>query len=111
MQYSQSARRKAPIPLALSPYQSTIRVKAGDRFLFAGTSGSGKTWAMRAVDQQLAKLYPTHRHYIFDSKDDGDYDNYPGRVSGDRCPPRCRGNQLYQVWHPIHRIPDEIEQW
>lgn len=66
---------------------------------------------MRALDRQLGGLYPTHRHYIFDSKDDGDYDDYPNRVGGDRCPPRCRGNQVYQVWHPIHLIADEIEQW
>ncbi len=66
---------------------------------------------MKALDRHLGRLYPTHRHYIFDSKDDGDYDDYPGRVGTDTCPPRCTGNQLYQVWSPVHRIPEEIEKW
>ncbi len=66
---------------------------------------------MKALDRHLGKLYPTHRHYIFDSKDDGDFDDYPGRISGDHCPHRPFRNQMYQVWHPIHLIPSEIERW
>jgi hypothetical protein len=36
---------------------------------------------------------------------------YPGRVESDRCPSRPMGNQRYQVWQPVHLIPDEIEKW
>ena len=63
------------------------------------------------LDRQLGKLFPTSRHYIFDSKYDGDFDEYPGRVQTDTAPPRVRGGQSYQVWQPIHLIPDEIEKW
>ena len=66
---------------------------------------------MKAVDRHLGGLYPTHRHYIFDSKDDGDFDDYPGRISGDHCPRKPFGNAMYQVWHPIHLMPEEIEAW
>ena len=59
----------------------------------------------------MTRLFPTSRHYIFDSKFDGDFDDYPGRVQSDTAPRRPMGSQLYQVWQPIHLIPDEIEKW
>lgn len=51
------------------------------------------------------------RHYVFDSKFDGDFDAWPGRVSGDAAPPRPGRNERYQVWQPVNLIPEEIEKW
>lgn len=63
------------------------------------------------LDRAFINLFPTSRHYIFDSKFDGDFDDYPGRVQSDIAPRRPAGNQLYQVWQPIHLLADEIEKW
>src|SRR5580765_3923485 len=90
---------------------SKIQVRAGDRWLLVGTSGSGKTTAAKYLDRALCELYPFHRHYILDSKHDGDFDKYPGIVKGDMAPARPKSNQRYQVWQPIRAIPDQIEQW
>jgi hypothetical protein len=51
------------------------------------------------------------RHYIFDSKFDGDFDSFPGRVQSDLCPRRPGGNERYQVWQPVKLIPEQIEKW
>ncbi len=51
------------------------------------------------------------RHFVFDSKFDGDFDAWPGRIGGDHAPKRPPSNQRYQVWQPINLIPDEIEKW
>lgn len=63
------------------------------------------------MDRNLAKLYPFHRHYILDSKHDGDFDKYPGVVTGDLAPGKPGRNQRYQVWQPIIEDPDQIEKW
>jgi len=76
-----------------------------------GTSGSGKTPAAKLLDRKLARLYPYHRHYILDSKHDGDFDKYPGVVRGDMAPGKPDRNSRYQVWQPIQEEPDQIEQW
>ena len=88
-----------------------MKVRAGDRFLLIGTSGSGKTTAAKLLDRALAKLYPYHRHYILDSKHDGDFDRYPGIVKGDLAPGKPGRNQRYQVWQPLQEDPEQIEQW
>jgi hypothetical protein len=111
MPLSSVTPRKARLPVQLSAYQSKIQVKTGDRFLLAGTSGSGKTTAAKMLDKQLGIGLPTSRHYIFDSKFDGDFDDYPGRVESNMCPSRPVGNQRYQVWQPYNLIPEEIEKW
>ena len=51
------------------------------------------------------------RHYVFDSKYDGDFDGWPGRVSGDECPARPGRNERYQVWQPVNLVPESIEKW
>jgi len=94
-----------------SASESKIQVRAGDRFLLMGTSGSGKTTAAKLLDRSLAKLYPYHRHYILDSKHDGDFDKYPGRVAGDLAPGKPGRNQRYQIWQPITEDPEQIERW
>lgn len=76
-----------------------------------GTSGSGKTTAAKQLDRKLAKLYPYHRHYILDSKHDGDFDKYPGIVKGDLAPGKPQRNSRYQVWQPIAEDPEQIEKW
>ena len=76
-----------------------------------GSSGSGKTTAAKLLDRKLAKLYPFHRHYILDSKHDGDFDKYPGIVQGDLAPGKPGRNQRYQIWQPIIEDPDQIEKW
>lgn len=88
-----------------------MQVRAGDRWLLVGTSGSGKTTAAKYLDRSLAKLYTQHRHYILDSKHDGDFDKYPGIEKGDMAPVKPRSNQRYQVWQPIKIIPEQVEKW
>ncbi len=51
------------------------------------------------------------RHYVFDSKFDGDFDNWPGRVGGDTAPRKPGRNDRYQVWQPVQLLPEEIEKW
>jgi len=51
------------------------------------------------------------RHYIFDSKFDGDFDKWPGRVQGDTAPRKPGTNDRYQVWQPVKLMPEEIEKW
>src|SRR6266700_606726 len=102
-----------PIPLKALPHASQARVKVemGDRWILMGTSGSGKTTALKYLDSMYTRLFPTARHYIFDSKHDGDFDSFPGVVMSDRCPGSPGGNARYQVWQPIKIVPDEVEQW
>jgi len=76
-----------------------------------GTSGSGKTTALRYLDAAYRKLFPGMRHYIFDSKFDGDFDDWPGRVQQDRAPGRPDSNDRYQVWQPVRIDPNEVERW
>lgn len=76
-----------------------------------GTSGSGKTTALKYLDALYTRLFGDTRHYILDSKHDGDFDKYPGRVVSDYCPPRISGRARYQVWQPVKLIPEEIERW
>jgi hypothetical protein len=76
-----------------------------------GISGSGKTTAAKMLDIKLGKLFPTARHYIFDSKMDGDFDSYGGIVVSNTAPPRPDKNEKYQVWQAIKLIPEEIERW
>ena len=51
------------------------------------------------------------RHYVLDSKHDGDFDDWPGRIVQDTAPGLPAHNQRYQVWAPIHLVPDEVEKW
>lgn len=76
-----------------------------------GTSGSGKTTALKYLDSLYTRLFPTCRHYILDSKHDGDFDQFPGVVGGDTVPRPPDGNHRYQVWQPVKIIPEHIEQW
>ena len=76
-----------------------------------GTSGSGKTTALKYLDAAYTRLFPTMRHYVFDSKHDGDFDDWPGVVGGDLAPPKPKSNERYQVWQPIKLIPEQIEKW
>ena len=76
-----------------------------------GTSGSGKTTALKYLDSAYTRLFPQMRHYIFDSKHDGDFDSYPGRIEQDTCPVLPGRNERYQVWQPIKIIPEEVEKW
>jgi hypothetical protein len=76
-----------------------------------GTSGSGKTTALKYLDAMYARLYPQARHYILDTKMDGDFDDWPGGYTGDICPPPPMSNQRYQVWHCLDVVPDEMEKW
>jgi hypothetical protein len=53
------------------------------------------------------------RHYVLDSKFDGDFDDWPGRVVSEdgKSPSRPGNNERYQVWQPVELIPEEIEKW
>jgi hypothetical protein len=48
---------------------------------------------------------------VLDSKMDGDFDDWPGIIKGDTCPPVPGANDRYQVWQCIKAVPDEIEKW
>lgn len=63
------------------------------------------------LDMKLGRLFPTSRHYIFDSKMDGDFDDYKGIITSNTAPPRPGRNQKYQVWQAVKLIPEEIEKW
>lgn len=76
-----------------------------------GTSGCGKTTALKYLDAAYTRLFPGMRHFVFDSKFDGDFDTWPGRVQSDKAPARPGSNQRYQVWQPIKLDPEEIEKW
>ncbi len=78
-----------------------------------GARGSGKTTGLQYLDAAYTKLFDQMRHYVFDSKFMGDFDEWPGRIGGDRAPPQLSSssNERYQVWQPIKLIPEEIEKW
>ena len=86
-------------------------MKPGDKWVLIGTSGCGKTTALKYLDAAYQRLFPHMRHYVFDSKFEGDFDSWPGRVQGDLAPRKPGGNERYQVWQPIKLIPEEIEKW
>lgn len=92
-------------------HPSRLAVKAGDRWLLMGTSGSGKTTALKYLDAAYSRLFPQARHYVLDSKMDGDFDDWPGVVVSDVCPPAPKSNERYQVWQCVKLIPEEIEKW
>lgn len=108
---SLSTLKQPVIPLPLSPAQSRVKVKLGDKWLLMGTSGCGKTTALKYLDAAYTRLFPTARHYILDSKLDGDFDSFPGRILSDLCPARPGSNERYQTWQVVKIIPDEIERW
>lgn len=95
----------------VSPSNSRLKVKVGDRWLLMGTSGSGKTTALKYLDAVYGRLFPTARHFVLDSKMDGDFDDWPGRIISDTCPSLPDPNQKYQVWQVVNILPDEIEKW
>src|SRR5579872_2640932 len=111
MQRSTSSSLRAPIPFPLSPSQARVKIRAEDHWVLIGATGSGKTVALKYLDNCYTRLFPTMRHYVLDSKMDGDFDDWPGVVQLDVCPPRPGRNQRYQVWQPVSLIPEQIERW
>lgn len=96
---------------ALQTSDSRIPIKAGDKWLLMGTSGSGKTTAGKLLNRSIAKLYPETQHYILDTKHTGDFDHYPNIVQSNRAPNRMKPNDRYQVWQPLLIYPEEVEKW
>lgn len=77
-----------------------------------GTSGSGKTTALKYLDHIYTELYPQARHYVLDTKiDGGDFDKWPGQIMSDTCPGKPKSNDRYQVWRVVKVIPEEVEKW
>lgn len=77
-----------------------------------GTSGSGKTTALKYLDAAYTHLFPTIRHYVLDTKIEGDdFADWPNAIISDRCPPAPKGNDRYQVWRVPQIYPEEIEKW
>jgi energy-coupling factor transporter ATP-binding protein EcfA2 len=108
---SRSMYRPTPIALPVSPAQSRVKVRAGDKWLLMGTSGSGKTTGLKYLDSVYTRLFPTARHYLLDSKLDGDFDSFPGLVKNDLCPQKPGRNARYQTWQVVQIIPEQIEKW
>ena len=86
-------------------------MKPGDSWALIGTKGSGKTTGLKYLDAAYTQLFPAMRHYVLDSKHDGDFDDWPGRVVSNYAPGLPAPNERYQVWAPIRIIPDEVEAW
>jgi energy-coupling factor transporter ATP-binding protein EcfA2 len=101
----------APEPPPRLRSLSRLKVSAGDRWFLMGTSGSGKTTALKYLDALYARLYPTLRHYVLDTKMDGDFLDWPGSVTGETCPPKPGRNQRYQTWHCLDVVPEQMEAW
>ncbi len=96
--------------MPLSTFQYKIKVKSGDNWLVVGRKGSGKTWFFRDLIDSLYNLYPNDHIYILDNKR-RDFQDYPGIIQGDIAPGPITGNEVFQVWQPLHRIPEEFERW
>ena len=109
-QRSLSKQMERVQPRSISSFQN-LMIKPGDRWLLMGTSGSGKTTGLKYLDALHTRLFPSMRHYILDSKMDGDFDDWPSRIVSDTCPPPPSANDRYQVWQCIKLIPDQIERW
>src|SRR5712691_10703084 len=109
MSISTSAQVREQLPaLTLT---SKVQVRPGDSWALIGTRGAGKATALKYLDSAYVRLFPAMRHYLLDSKHDGDFDGWPGRVGGDSAPARPGANQRYQVWQPLKIIPEEMEKW
>ena len=77
-----------------------------------GTSGCGKTTALKYLDACYTRLFPQMRHYVLDTKiEGGDFEHWPGVVMQDTCPPKPGSNDRYQTWRVVRIIPEEIERW
>lgn len=77
-----------------------------------GTSGSGKTTALKYLDAAYTRLFPTMRHFVLDTKIEGnDFADWPGAVISDTCPKPPGTNDRYQVWRVAKVIPEEMEKW
>ena len=96
----------------LSLSQLRVKVKAGDKWLIAGTTGTGKSTFLRRLIKSWERLYPTSRIYILDSNYRGDFDDFPNIIQTDReCPPKPGANERYQVWQPVFIDAGEVEEW
>lgn len=51
------------------------------------------------------------RHYLLDSKHDGDFDQWPGVIRQDKAPGMPGKRERYQVWQPMTIYPNEVETW
>lgn len=78
-----------------------LRVSLSHRWAVTGTTGSGKTTFTKALIRRLRKLWPHASVYVLDSKKAGDFDTWPGIVTGDHVPEpiRSAGGGV-QVWQP-----------
>lgn len=94
-----------------SQFRERIKIAQGERWILMGTSGSGKTTAGKLIDKKMLQLYPDTKHYILDTQHTGDFAAYSGIHMSNRAPDVIKKNQIYQVWQPLLRIPDEIEKW
>jgi len=75
-----------------------------------GVTNSGKTTALKYLDRMIFSLFPTVRHYILDTKIEGDdFAFYEGVHIGSHAPkpPKKR----YQVWRCPKVIPEQLEKW
>lgn len=104
----QQTARETQAPL---PSRFRLKIKPGDRWFLMGTSGSGKTTGLKYLDAVYRHLYPKMRHYVLDTKMDGDFDDWPGGYTGEVCPPAPGNNQRYQTWHCLDVVPEEMEKW
>jgi hypothetical protein len=91
---------------------SRIKIRAGDKWLYAGASGTGKSFAKRKVVERLMTMYPETAYYALDTGQGDDYDHLAMyRITSDHAPRQKAGEARIQVWSPEIEIPQEIERW
>ena len=111
MQSSQSKPMNPTGPLKTSHSLTRRQISPGDKWILLGASGCGKTTALKYIDALYGKLFPGMRHFVLDSKFDGDFDKWPNKIMSDHAPKKPANDQRYQVWQPVKLIPEEIEKW
>lgn len=84
-----------------------------DRWLVVGTTGSGKTTAVRELLRQIHRFYHGLNVYILDSKGVGDFDHMGGTVwNKDEPPdPLPPGSGRLLIWQPSHDDLDAYDEW
>ncbi len=86
-----------------------IAISLGDRWLIAGTTGTGKTTFCKVLISRLHAIYPTVPVYILDSKQADDFRGWKTTVKQDAPPPTIR--EGIQIWQPGLDDKQIYDEW